>query len=298
MILQENGTRFCTEGKVFTIGGIICANDESEYAGLCGTVTEIRSGDDHETENDTPDIYCAFDPPTSENMVLELESRFSALYGEPKTMDDIALDSVIMAPEMLEPSAEPPAEGVDLSGKMEVVAGIFAKVLQMPDGDLRALRAFPCAPADEEAASWEVVTEVCSLGGCDMSVYSFENERSARLFAALLKRTGCRLRYDAACPRCYTEYQRAILKESEDTVVLWDVRMTSAELKHRAELQEWAAQIQECRSSGLSVSEWCRQQGVTTTLLASFSGIPLSFAEAQILPSKKTVKMLRSGLKK
>ena len=56
--------------------------------------------------------------------------------------------------------------------------------------------------------------------------------------------------------------------------------------------------IMECRSSGLSVSEWCRQQGVTTTLLASFSGIPLYFAEAQILPSKKTVKMLRSGLKK
>ena len=82
------------------------------------------------------------------------------------------------------------------------------------------------------------------------------------------------------------------------TVVLWGVRMTSAELKHQAELQEWAAQIQECRSSGLSVSEWCRQQGVTTTLLVSFSGIPLSFAEAQILPSKKTVKMLRSGLKK
>lgn len=117
MILQENGARFCTEGKVFTIGGIICANDESEYAGLCGTVMEIRSGDDCETENDTPDIYCAFDPPTSEDIVLELEGRFSALYGEPKTMDDITLDSVIMAPEMLESSAEPPAEGVDLSRK-------------------------------------------------------------------------------------------------------------------------------------------------------------------------------------
>ena len=117
MILQENGTRFCTEGKVFTIGGIICANDESEYAGLCGTVMEIRSGDDCETENDTPDIYCAFDPPASEDMVLELEDRLSALYGEPKTMDDITLDSVIMAPEMLEPSAEQPAEGVDLSGR-------------------------------------------------------------------------------------------------------------------------------------------------------------------------------------
>ena len=73
---------------------------------------------------------------------------------------------------------------------------------------------------------------------------------------------------------------------------------TLSELKHEAKKQEWSIAIQECRSSGLSVSEWCRQQGVTTTLLASFSGIPLSFAEAQILPSKKTVKMLRSGLKK
>ncbi|MEI3089571.1 MAG: hypothetical protein V8T01_06290 [Oscillospiraceae bacterium] len=29
--------------------------------------------------------------------------------------------------------------------------------------------------------------------------------------------------------------------------------MTSAELKHRAKLQEWSARIQDCRSSGLSV---------------------------------------------
>ena len=29
--------------------------------------------------------------------------------------------------------------------------------------------------------------------------------------------------------------------------------MTSAELKHRVKLQEWAARIQDCRSSGLSV---------------------------------------------
>ena len=32
--------------------------------------------------------------------------------------------------------------------------------------------------------------------------------------------------------------------------------MTSAELKHRAKLQEWAARIQDCRSSGLSVRAW------------------------------------------
>ena len=41
--------------------------------------------------------------------------------------------------------------------------------------------------------------------------------------------------------------------------------MTVVELKHQAKLQEWAGAIQECRSSGLSVRDWCRGRGVTTT---------------------------------
>ena len=38
--------------------------------------------------------------------------------------------------------------------------------------------------------------------------------------------------------------------------------MTSAKLKHRAKLQEWAARIQDCRSSSLSVRAWCRQEEI------------------------------------
>ena len=38
--------------------------------------------------------------------------------------------------------------------------------------------------------------------------------------------------------------------------------MTSAELKHRVKLHEWAARIQDCRSSGLSVRAWCRQEEI------------------------------------
>ena len=41
--------------------------------------------------------------------------------------------------------------------------------------------------------------------------------------------------------------------------------MTSAELKHRVKLQEWAARIQDCRSSGLSVRAWCRQERINAT---------------------------------
>ncbi|MCD8367555.1 MAG: hypothetical protein LUC48_05975 [Clostridiales bacterium] len=36
-------------------------------------------------------------------------------------------------------------------------------------------------------------------------------------------------------------------------------------LKHQARLQEWTAAIQECRSSGQSVRQWCRDRGITTT---------------------------------
>ena len=41
--------------------------------------------------------------------------------------------------------------------------------------------------------------------------------------------------------------------------------MTSNELKHQTKMQEWGLAIQDCRGSGLSVREWCRQRGVTTT---------------------------------
>ena len=41
--------------------------------------------------------------------------------------------------------------------------------------------------------------------------------------------------------------------------------MTSIELKHQARLQEWAGAIQNCRSSGLSVRQWCRERGTTPT---------------------------------
>ena len=41
--------------------------------------------------------------------------------------------------------------------------------------------------------------------------------------------------------------------------------MTSAELKHHAKQQEWAARIQDCRSSGLPVRAWCRQEGINAS---------------------------------
>ncbi len=63
MILNRIGDKFEYEGLTYVIGAPIMGTPESEYEGLYGTITEIRDGEDKETENETPDIYCSFEVP-------------------------------------------------------------------------------------------------------------------------------------------------------------------------------------------------------------------------------------------
>ena len=102
MILEKYGESLEIEGKVFSIGGRVRSVDDSDYGKLYGTILEIRTDPDKDTENEGIDIYVCFDVPEDEEMVRVIEKRFSELYGEPKTIDEIALDLVIMAPEELE----------------------------------------------------------------------------------------------------------------------------------------------------------------------------------------------------
>lgn len=98
MIYSSYGETVLLEGKKFTLGERIIATD-SDYAGLKGQIFEIRTGSDKETENETDDIYCSFDIPEKKEEIKLLEEHFSQLYGEKKTIDDISLDLVIMAPD-------------------------------------------------------------------------------------------------------------------------------------------------------------------------------------------------------
>lgn len=104
-MLVNPGEILCFGGKDFTIGGEVWANDNGIYAGLLGTITEIRNGKEKETCNDPPEIYCSFKVPVGKIFIAELERRFSEQYGRPVTLGEIALDSVVMAPDMLEPVA-------------------------------------------------------------------------------------------------------------------------------------------------------------------------------------------------
>ena len=103
MIYNKVGETLEFEGKKYAVGENIVGAETSEYEGLFGYIKEIRTDNDKDTENDPPDIYCEFFPPVYPDEIKKVEERFSALYGERKTLNDIALDEVIMAPEMITP---------------------------------------------------------------------------------------------------------------------------------------------------------------------------------------------------
>lgn len=103
MILTKQGAKYETEGKTFIIGEPIYVADESDYKGLFGIVIEIRDGEDKETDNDTVDIYCTLDEPVLPFDKEQLENRFSQLYGKKIALENIALDFVILSPDMLIP---------------------------------------------------------------------------------------------------------------------------------------------------------------------------------------------------
>ncbi|MCL2516932.1 MAG: hypothetical protein FWF15_00070 [Oscillospiraceae bacterium] len=85
-------------------GDWVIAAGNNDYRYLIGMVTEIdKPGTpDHDTENETDDIhvdFTVFDYP--QERISEIENHFTGLYGEPKIFDELAIDNVIMAPDML-----------------------------------------------------------------------------------------------------------------------------------------------------------------------------------------------------
>lgn len=64
-------------------------------------------------------------------------------------------------------------------------------------------------------------------------------------------------------------------------IFIGGIGVTSTALKHQARLQSWAEAIQDCRSSGLSVKQWCRQREITTTTYYRWERELLALANAE-----------------
>ncbi len=142
MVLNRPGAQFIHEGITYTIGSKVLATDESEYEGLTGVLFEVRDGADMETDNDGPDFYCEFTEPTDSTLLKKMEERFSKLYGEDMTLDDINISYVIMAADMIQPihdtETEPSADYfVQLHNKVREEYSALLNCLQrLPAADI------------------------------------------------------------------------------------------------------------------------------------------------------------------
>lgn len=99
MVANKSGESVEFEGVTYTVGAAVSVNKTSDYAGLVGKIIEIATDDDMDTDNDYIDIYCDFDEPTDPEVISKLEKRFGHIYGNPKTIQDICLDGIVMAPD-------------------------------------------------------------------------------------------------------------------------------------------------------------------------------------------------------
>ena len=101
MIKKQPGEIFLYENILYSIGDWIQCIEGSDYAGLNGVITEIRDGEDRETDNAAPDIYCRLQIPKDAELVQKLEARFSGLYGKTVKIAKVPLDRVILSPDEL-----------------------------------------------------------------------------------------------------------------------------------------------------------------------------------------------------
>lgn len=71
MILSKGNIPFQYNGKIYHIGDRVRVMSGDDYSGLVGVITEIVDGDDKDTENETPDVYCCFDEPVDPDIIKE-----------------------------------------------------------------------------------------------------------------------------------------------------------------------------------------------------------------------------------
>ncbi len=101
-MIYKQGQTFEYEGRKYTVGDMVIANAGSMYEGLMGRITEIRTEEDKDTDNVGPDIYCDFEKPQFPFAIQKFQEHFHVTVDETFDWDMVSLDSVIMAPEMIE----------------------------------------------------------------------------------------------------------------------------------------------------------------------------------------------------
>ena len=103
MVITKRGECFTYNAKQYKVGDYVYANENSDYVGLFGVITEIQTDEDalNGSGNETPNLYCNFNIPMWQEDIEGIQRRFSQLYGTSKSILEIC-GEVIMDPDMVE----------------------------------------------------------------------------------------------------------------------------------------------------------------------------------------------------
>lgn len=96
MFLNKIGEGMEVAGITYTVGQRITANKNSDYDGATGIIIEISD------EEDGVDIYCDLERPTDPEVIARIEKRFSYIYDEPRTLDEIPFDEIVLQPDEID----------------------------------------------------------------------------------------------------------------------------------------------------------------------------------------------------
>ena len=217
MKYNKNGEIFFYEDKVFIVGEEVYAT-ECDYAGLLGRITEIRTGDDKDTENEGPDIYCRFySPILKQDAALLSKMRLGC--------EDLSLDLVIMAPEMLIPTRE---VGAGLP-KMKVYAVIEDCIV---DGEEHPTKRLFADPKHAEIVMRQLIhreRESGCISKWKTKHFFVEEQYSEQYYTAYYK--------NEYCFNHYTIYVEAV-ELSLSVLFAEQMLPISLRLKYRADIAE------------------------------------------------------------
>lgn len=96
MTIDKMGESMEHDGIRYAIGQKIQANKNSDYDGAVGIIVEISN------EDDGFDIYCDLERPTDPETVSKIEKRFSYIFDEPRTLDEIPFDEIVLQPDEID----------------------------------------------------------------------------------------------------------------------------------------------------------------------------------------------------
>ena len=217
MKYNKSGEMFFYEDKMFIVGEEVYAT-ECDYAGLLGRITEIRTGEDRDTENEGPDIYCSFySPILKQDAALLSKMRLGC--------EDLSLDLVIMAPEMLIPTRE---VGAGLP-KMKVYAVIEDCIV---DGEEHPTKRLFADPKHAEIVMRQLIhreRESGCISEWKTKHFFVEEQYSEQYYTAYYK--------NEYCFNHYTIYVEAV-ELSLSVLFAEQMLPISLRLKYRADIAE------------------------------------------------------------